>query len=682
MTVESLRARFEALLEVSESIAAHESLPALLRALLPSLARLLSFAGVGLILYDAGRRVSKLHFLESSLPHRFPAEFEFTAEQSPTVSVLETGQPFYCPDLRSETRYPVLMRMLRESGIRSYCVVPLFTKRRQLGSLAFGSLEENAYCGDEIEFMGQVARQVAVAVENTLNFEAAARMQRELACERDRLKLLLQVNNAVVAHLDTESLFRAISGSLRRMLNVELASLTLWDPESNQLRRHAFDLEGSHHFAGQDPLVPIEGTPPGEAFSTRAPVLMKGRELESASYPFVRHLISHGYRSVCAVPLISAGRVLGTLNVASRREDMEPDEVALLAQVAGQVAIALDNAAAYSRIAELNARLAEEKLYLQDEIRGNYFFEEIVGRSAAITAVLRQVETVAPSDSTVLICGETGTGKELIARAIHKLSSRRQNAFVKVNCAAIPTGLLESELFGHEKGAFTGAVAQRIGRFELAHRGTIFLDEVGDIPLELQPKLLRVLQEREFERLGSGRTIRVDVRLVSATNADLLRMVEDKKFRADLYYRLNVFPIVVPPLRDRAEDIPLLVSYFAQQYATRMGKEISVIPSEAMEHLVRYPWPGNIRELQNVVERAVILSSGPALKVPREILPAKPEPSPTAGSLEEVERNHILQVLRETNWVLSGPNGAAARLGLKRPTLQFRMKKLGIARPG
>lgn len=372
----------------------------------------------------------------------------------------------------------------------------------------------------------------------------------------------------------------------------------------------------------------------------RKPVVMSGRELESASYPFLGYLISQGYRSACAVPLISADRVLGTLNVASRRAQMDQEEVALLEQVAGQIAIALDNAAAYRRIEELNARLAEEKFYLQDEIRTNYFFEEIVGRSPAIMAVLRQVEIAAPSDSTVLICGETGTGKELIARAIHNRSSRRQSAFVKVNCAAIPTGLLESELFGHERGAFTGAIAQRIGRFELAHRGTIFLDEIGDAPLELQPKLLRVLQEREFERLGSGKTIRVDVRLVAATNVDLLRLVEDKKFRADLYYRLNVFPIVVPPLRERPEDIPLLVSYFAQKYAARMGKRIPTIPSEAMAQLARYSWPGNIRELQNLVERAVLLSTGSTLEVPLEAL-----------------------------------------LGLKRTTLQFRMKKLGITRP-
>ncbi len=681
MTAESLRARYETLLEISESIAAHQSLPALLHALVPSLSRLMSFAGLGLMLYEPDRRVTKIYLLEASIPARIPAGREFPAEETPTSLVLETRQPFYVPDLELETRFPVVLKLLIESGVRSYCVLPLFTERRQLGSLAFGSVEKNAYTAEEVGFMSQVARQVAVAVENTLNYETAAKLHEELARERDRLRLLLNVNNAVVAHLDTESLFQAISGSLRHTLQVDLASIMIWDPESNRLRRRSVDLEGSRQLSGEDPLVPLEGTQPGEAFLTRKPVVMTRRDLEDESYPFIRQLAMQGYRSGCTVPLLSGDRVLGTLNVASRREEVTADEVTLMEQVAGQIAIALDNAAAYSRIEELNERLAEEKLYLKDEIRNNYFFEEIVGRSAAIHAVLRQVETVAPSDSTVLICGETGTGKELIARAIHNLSSRRQNAFVKVNCAAIPTGLLESELFGHEKGAFTGAIAQRIGRFELSHRGTIFLDEVGDISLELQPKLLRVLQEREFERLGSGRTIRVDVRLVAATNADLLQMVEERKFRADLYYRLNVFPVVVPPLRERREDIPLLVSYFTQQYSARMGKEIAAIPSEAMEHLVRYSWPGNIRELQNLVERAVILSAGPTLKVPLEMLRMKREPSPAAGSLEEAERNHILQVLHETNWVLSGPNGAAMRLGLKRPTLQFRMKKLGIARP-
>lgn len=679
--MDSLRARYEALLEISDSIAAHQSLPALFHALVPSLSRLMSFDGLGLMLYDSERRLTRLYHLELSTPSSIPKEREFPAEETPTALVLQTRRPFYVPDVESEVRFPAVMKMLAAGGARSYCALPLFTERRQIGSLAFVSVERNAYGNDEIDFMTQVARPVAVAVESTLNYEAAASLQAELTRERDRLRLLLEVNNAVVAHLDTQSLFRAISGSIRRTLEVDLASITLWDAESNELRRQALDFEGSPQFSGQDPLVPVEDTPLGQAFSTRKPVVMMRRDMEEVSYPFMRYLVEEGYCCGCAVPLISGDRVLGTLNVATRRQKMMRDEIALLEQVAGQIAIALDNAAAYSRIQELNARLAEEKLYLQDEIRTNYFFEEIVGRSPAIAAVLRQVETVAPSDSTVLICGETGTGKELVARAIHNLSSRRRNAFVKVNCAAIPTGLLESELFGHERGAFTGAIAQRIGRFELAHRGTIFLDEIGDIPLELQPKLLRVLQEREFERLGSGRTIRVDVRLVAATNVDLLRMVEEKKFRADLYYRLNVFPLVVPPLRERAEDIPLLVSYFAQQYAARMGKEITTIPSEAMQHLVRYPWPGNIRELQNLVERAVILSSGATLRIPLDMLRTKLDPPHAPGTLEQAERNHILQVLEEANWVLSGPNGAAAKLGLKRPTLQFRMKKLGIVRP-
>ena len=384
----------------------------------------------------------------------------------------------------------------------------------------------------------------------------------------------------------------------------------------------------------------------------------------------------------CVVPLICRGRGLGTINALSRREKAFPPEaVDLLTQVGAQVAIALDNALAYRRIAELNAKLSEEKLYLEDEIRSQ--FEEIVGRSPALNALLKQVETVAPLDSTVLITGETGTGKEVIARAIHNRSARRDRTFVKVNCAAIPNGLLESELFGHEKGAFTGAIAPRAGRFELADHGTLFLDEVGEIPLELQPKLLRVLQEREFERLGSSRTRRADVRVVAATNRDLWEMVQNKEFRADLYYRLNVFPVHVPALRERREDIPLLVRYFAQVYSQRMGRAILTIPSEALERLERYAWPGNVRELQNLIERSVILSPGSVLRVPLEELRASADLSlgGPGQTLEAADRKHILEALEATDWVLAGPKGAAARLGLKRSTLQFRMAKLGIKRP-
>jgi len=396
--------------------------------------------------------------------------------------------------------------------------------------------------------------------------------------------------------------------------------------------------------------------------------------------------LAEGARSVCHLPLISRDRVLGVLHLGSLQENaFTEDDVAFLSKVAGQVAIAVENARAYGQIADLRDKLAQEKLYLEDEIRSELNFEEIVGKSDALRRVLKEVETVAPTDSTVLIYGETGTGKELIARAVHNLSARGSSAFVKLNCAAIPTGLLESELFGHEKGAFTGAIAQRVGRFELANRGTVFLDEIGEIPLELQPKLLRVLQEREFERLGSSRTLRTDARLIAATNRDLGAMVDEQKFRSDLYYRLNVFPVRVPPLRERPDDIPLLVRHFVQQFSRRTNRNIETIPSETLTALVNYDWPGNIRELQNVIERAVILSKGPVLKVATDDLKPRSATDGTVqldknirGLLEHTERKQILSALEQTNWIVAGPNGAAARLGLKRSTLQSRMHKLGV----
>jgi formate hydrogenlyase transcriptional activator len=386
------------------------------------------------------------------------------------------------------------------------------------------------------------------------------------------------------------------------------------------------------------------------------------------------------------------------LSVASLRENaFAGDDVGLLNQIAKQVSIAVENACAFRKIEALKNRLEEEKLYLEEEIRTEYNFEEIIGGSPALKRVLQDVETVARTDSNVLIYGETGTGKELLARAIRNLSLRRERTLVKVNCAAIPTGLLESEMFGHERGAFTGAIERRIGRFELAHQGTIFLDEIEDIPLELQPKLLRVLQEQEFERLGSSRTIRVDVRIVAATNVDLNRLVAERKFRSDLYYRLNVFPLTLPPLRERPEDVPLLAHFFAQKFAQQMKKPIERIPAESMAALTAYSWPGNIRELQNLIERAVILSRGRALEIPLAELrqsanfgppetPDMPEAAEIidqtmAGTLKDVERDHILRALTISNWVVGGPNGAAARLGLNRTTLNHRMRKLGITRP-
>ena len=461
-----------------------------------------------------------------------------------------------------------------------------------------------------------------------------------------------------------------------------MAGLALYDPASNKLRVAALDFPTNEDFFIEDEIVALEGNPGGLAFTTRQTVFSDVHEAEDS---FGRRAVAAGLQSCCIVPLVSHDRTLGILGVASRRAKTFTEEDAeLLRQVAKQVAIAVENAMAFREIEALKNKLEEEKLYLEEEMRTAYNFEEIIGKSRALKRVLQEVETVAPTDSTVLIAGETGTGKERIAHAIHYLSRRREHTLVKVNCAAIPTGLLESELFGHEKGAFTGAIERRVGRFELAHQGTIFLDEVEDMPPELQPKLLRVLQEQEFERLGSSRTMRVDVRVVAATNCDLAQLVVDKKFRSDLYYRLNVFPLTLPPLRERLEDIPLLVHFFTQKFARQMKKAIERIPTQTMAALIEYPWPGNIRELQNLIERGVILSRGRVLDIPLAELKqsTKATTAQSNGStLAAVEHEHILRVLRESHWVIGGPTGAAARLGLKRTTLNHRMRKLGITRP-
>jgi formate hydrogenlyase transcriptional activator len=504
--------------------------------------------------------------------------------------------------------------------------------------------------------------------------------------ERNRFQLLLEITSAVVSRLDLAGILHAISNSIRKVIPHDSAAISLYDPETGKLRLHSFDLQYASTVK-EGELFALEGSPEGLAFTSCTPVVIRSLDLSMFPDPQMKHAYDDGLRSGCIIPLVVHDRVLGTLDIASRRENAFTDKDAeLLTHVAGQIAIAVENALAFREIAALKNKLASEKVYLEEEIKTVFDFEEIIGRSATLKQVLKALETVAPTDSVVLIHGETGTGKELIARAIHSLSARRERTMVKLNCAAIPTGLLESELFGHERGAFTGAVSQRVGRFELAHRGTLLLDEVGEIPLELQPKLLRVLQEQEFERLGSSRTIKTDVRLIASTNCDLRQMVAEKKFRSDLYYRLNVFPIFVPPLRERAEDIPLLVGYFTQKHARRMNKRIETIPTGAMQALCRYAWPGNVRELENLLERAVILSPGPELRVALPEVSANTSAFPAEAhgrdmKLEDAERTHILHVLRETNWILGGPRGAASKLGVNRSTLRSKMKKLGIDRP-
>jgi formate hydrogenlyase transcriptional activator len=674
---DTTQARYQTLLEVAESIAAHRQLSTLFNDLSRLLQPLVQFDFIGLTLVDAEERVVRLHVLASDRQVVKPSGATPFGE-TPTIEALETRRPYVITDVSAEERYPRIRDVLMTNGVKTACVVPLYTAQRDLGGLQFGSERPNAYSAADIEFMEQVARPVSVAVDNALNFEAAEAYRQQLSRERDRLSALLDVNNAVVQYLEIKPLFQAISASLRRTFDLDYASVLLYDAEKNALRLQMVDFPEGSGVIREDQMVPIEDTLTGHVFRTRQAGRFTMDEARKIAPSTADVLGREGLRSLCSVPLIARGVALGTLNVGSLREDFfTAEDLQFYSQVGGQVAIALDNALSYQRIEELNGRLAEEKIYLEDEIRTDNRFEEIVGNSRALKALLKQVETVAPTDSTVMIYGETGTGKELLARAIHELSARKQGTFVKLNCAAIPTGLLESEMFGHEKGAFTGAIAQRIGRFELAHRGTMFLDEVGEIPLELQTKLLRVLQEREFERLGSSRTIRTDARLVAATNRDLAQMVEDRQFRADLFYRLNVFPLTVPPLRDRREDIPLLVRYFVQQYARRMSRKITTIPTESMTALTRYHWPGNIRELQNFIERAVILSTGSVLQIPvREL--KRGGSSGAVVTLETAERDAIVRALRDAGGKVAGPSGAAAKLGMKRTTLQAKMNKLGI----
>jgi len=676
--------RYRALLQVSESIASNRDLEELFHSLAALLHRLVTFDFICLTLPDPARGIVRLHVLESSLPTQIQPGLEIPMAENVRQLVWENQQPLVISHLDNDERFPIVSNLLRQDGVQSLCVLPLTTAQRRVGAMGLGSVEASAYDAADLEFLQQVAAQVAVAVDNALNSQNTQVYQQELARERDRLRLLLEVNNALVSTLDLHQLLTAISACLRRVMNHDYASLALYEPAARQVRLQALDFPQGKGLLQEEMVFPIEGTPSGEVIVTRQPLIVSGANLDRYEPSVSRLFIAEGLRSGCIVPLITANRTLGTLSLSSLRPGaFTQEDVDLLMRVANQVAIAIENALAYREIAELKNKLTDEKLYLEEEIRTEYTYEEIVGESPALQRVLSQVETVAPTDSSVLVLGETGTGKEVIARAIHDLSSRRERTFVKVNCAAIPTGLLESELFGHEKGAFTGAIAQKVGRFELAHHGTLFLDEVGDIPLELQPKLLRVLQEKEFERLGSTRTLHVDVRVVAATNRDLTEMVEERLFRSDLYYRLNVFPITVPPLRDRAEDIPLLVRYFAQKHARRMDRRIETIPTEEMEALTRYHWPGNVRELENLIERAVILSRGPALHVPLpEDRLSGEAPAASPVTLEAAEREHILRALRETNWVIAGANGAAARLGMKRTTLQSRMSKLGISRPG
>jgi len=533
---------------------------------------------------------------------------------------------------------------------------------------------------------GAVTRVGAVVLDITeqkrMEEDSLHRLTGSLEKQMGRLRMLLEVSSILASNWNVPQVFPTISARIRRVLRQEYAGLSLHDASTGLLVRQAEDFPLGKGLLTGIPINP-HTSPGGRSLEKRAPLIFSKDQLADFQAEITVKLLEEGLQSLCCVPLLRPKGPLGVLVLGSTRPDaFQPDDLPLLNQVAEQVAIAIENQRAAAEIDALQQRIDEERRYLEGEVRSYGPLTEIVGESAALKQVLEQVATVAASDATVLILGETGTGKELVARALHRLSLRKEQSFIKVNCAAIPTGLLESELFGHEKGAFTGAVARKIGRMELAHGGTLFLDEVGEIPLELQPKLLRVLQDQEFERLGSTRTIKVNLRLIAATNRDLARSMAERQFRSDLFYRLNVFPIRVPPLRERREDIPVLVRYFVRKFAARMDRHIETIPNETMRALTEWSWPGNIRELENLMERSVISSEGRTLRVP--LWELRQEKPPLAGepdhTLDTAEREHIIRVLREVNGVLSGPNGAARRLGLKRTTLQSKMKRLKITR--
>ncbi|MEJ2007263.1 MAG: sigma 54-interacting transcriptional regulator [Acidobacteriota bacterium] len=928
--------RYRTLLQIADLIAQHRDLAGLFQDLTRHLQSVVSSDYLNYALYDPDRNVMRLNLIDSAAPEKLPDTLDMPVDNSHSGQVWQTQQFFVLNEAVTEAPFEPTQPILRKYGIKSYCVMPLSTAQRRLGALGVASKRESAYTRDDLDFLQHIAQQVAVAVDNVLNYQTLHSYLEQIARRRaedelketqalfeqlfesspdgvlvtnseglitrvnaqtekmfgyarselqgqhvellipDRLReahardrgnyqgaplmramgaglelfakrkdgsefpveimlspietkqgplvlsvvrditrrrkaaealrtseqqlqsildnstavifvkdlegrytrvnrrfeelynvekgqakgktdydlfpkemaenlrandqkileaaaplefeevvshtggihtyisikfplfdswgrpyavagistditerkkaeeaLLLEISTVLLSNLDVRELFAAIAATLRRTMPHEYATLALYSPETKELRLWSLEHEQTEPALQRLMLAPAQEAMAGHVMNSRQPLVLNDVASSPLSAQLAGRLRAEGVKSACFLPLITQDRVLGTLNMVSRREAAFQQHVELLQQVASRIAIALDNALTYRKVAELKERLAEEKLYLEEEIRTEFHFEEIIGESPVLRRVLKQVESVGPTNATVLILGETGTGKELIARAIHDLSPRRDRTFVKLNCAAIPTGLLESELFGHEKGAFTGAISQKIGRLELADKGTLFLDEVGDIPLELQPKLLRALQEKEFERLGSTRTIPVDVRLIAATNRDLAKMVADRQFRSDLYYRLRVFPVTVPPLRERVEDIPILVRYFAQKHAERMHRRIEIIPPETMEALAKWRWPGNVRELENIIERAVILSPGPVLRVPLaelELNPTEGDNGDGATTLEDAERDHIVRMLRETRGIIGGPNGAAARLGLKRTTLNSKMRKLGITR--
>jgi formate hydrogenlyase transcriptional activator len=696
--------RYQALFRISEAFSACREPEELSKVLVDQLRELISFDYLDVLVFKEN---------SNEIEWRVTPELQIgcsdlQVEETLTWHVYHTQEAIHIADWSADTTFSRLKELLETRGVKlgSAICLPLTTAHRRLGTLAICSQDRNAYYSEDISFSQLLALGLALAIDDVLNLRQSRAARVELERQNARLKLLLDLTNRINSNLDLSEVLRAISASVRQMMHCDGVGVTLPDFESGKFRLWALDFPQSEGFAHEKSVV-SPGVSSAKAFETLKPVILNHIEASDVGSEEYANIVGEGLKSICYIPLVNRGRALGILGLGRRQENaFSEDDAEFLSVAAGQIAIAVENALAYREISKLKDKLAQEKLYLEEEIRSEMNFEQIIGTSPRLKHVLELVETVASSDSTVLLLGDTGTGKELIARAIHDHSRRKQRTFVKLNCAAIPTGLLESELFGHEKGAFTGAISQKVGRLELADQGTLFLDEVGDIPLEIQPKLLRALQEREFERLGSTHTRKVNVRLIAATNRDLEKMIAEREFRSDLFYRLNVFPIRIPPLRERREDIPLLVRYFVQKAARQMQKQIDTIPAAAMKTLTNWEWPGNVRELENFIERAVILTRGRSLDVPvAELNKARVSPSVSDGSrghdvarviketinalnngsgksagkeYDAKQREEIMRILQETKGRVGGTDGAAARIGINRTTLLSRMKKFGI----
>src|SRR5262245_9171006 len=688
--------RHRTLLEINNALISNLDREGLFRAIAAALRRVLPFDRTAIFLHDPEKDVLKLFILESSLTSSyFAVGLELPPGDSHVGMVFQRRQLLLRRDLERERQYQA-EDLAFGDGVRSYVIVPLVARGASIGALAVASTTPNQYDQADADFLQEAAGQVALTVENMKAFEAITALNTRIGAAGERARALLEINNAIISNLTRDALFHRVAEALQRVVGFDRVALALHEPEADLMRLVAF--EGSfvseHFTVGQ--TFDRGDSHFGLAFERQRPLVRRDLSIE-AQFASERRAAQEGIRSICTVPLVVRGRSIGAVNLASRTVGQYSEaDAEFFQEVASQIALVVENMKAFEEIAALKARLEDENVYLREEIRREHNFVEMVGNSTALLDVLRKVEQVAPTDSTVLIFGETGTGKELIARAIHGRSGRRDRALVKVNCAAISAGLVESELFGHVKGAFTGAIERRVGRFELAHRGTIFLDEVGELPLDTQVKLLRVLQEREFEPVGSSKSVKVDVRVIAATNRDLHDAVASGKFRSDLYYRLNVFPVRVPPLRERASDVPQLAMFFLSQYGKTRGRRIERMSETTIDRLVRYPWPGNIRELQNVIERAVVLCQGAVLDLDEGLLPAagstattatkppdeagRPEPS-GLGTLEDVERAHILATLEKTGWLIEGAKGAAKILAIHPNTLRSRMEKLAIKRP-